>query len=261
MYERMHFHDSGVSVSKGSKILERLEHKDVVAVIAEGYWKVDLQFPTSLCLKTGEKSWERIGEAQAIGVIPARMSRMYLFKSLPIWGLVKKIGYKTIEELKDALFKLYRPKPMIDWFSVIFFINKNLAPAPVTPDSHYHLYEPMIVNKAYFEKVGVGKTIVSIEEGYHVSHINDPSEIMSYDKELLGYGEVVPFPTRVSYLHYFNSFLPIEYILKAATGRSSVEYLKRLLLARYPQKRDLDWITIETIYIVQKTIRIWDEDR
>lgn len=253
MYERMHFHEGGVSVSEESMIMERLERKEVVAVPAEGYWKLDLQFPTSLIQKTGASSWKEIGEAQAIGVIPARMSRMYLFKDLPILELIFKMGYKTILEFQDALFRLYRPKPFIDWFSIIFFINKNLALVPVMPDSHYHLFDPVTVDRNYFMKMGVGKIIVSIEEGCHITPLNSPLEIRSYDGELLGYGEVVPLPTRVSCLHYLADFLPIEHILKAATGRSSAEYLTRSLIARYPGKRDLDWITIKTVHILEKS--------
>lgn len=251
MYERMHFHCGGVTIEDGT--IEKLERGEVIAVIAEGYWVADLQFPTPLIQKTGANSWKQIGEAQAIGVIPARMSRMYLFKGLPIWELIKGLGYKTIAELQDSLFRLYRPKPFIDWFSIIFFVKKDMAAAPVTPDSHYHLFDPVTIDRNYFMRMDVGKIIASIEEGYHITPLNSPQEIKGYDGELLGYGEVVPFPTRVSCLSRLADFLPIEHILKAATGRSSAEYLTRSLIARYPGKRDLDWITIKTVHILEKS--------
>lgn len=251
MYEKMHFHCGGVIVT--DRVMGKLKDGKVVPVIAEGYWKLDLQFPTSLIQKTGASSWKEIGEAQAIGVIPARMSRSYLFKDLPIYELIKKVGYKTIAELQEGLFSLYRPKPFIDWFSIIFFVKKDMTSVPVTPDSHYHLFDPVTVDRNYFMRMGVGKIIVSIEEGYHITPLNSPQEIRSYDEELLGYGEVIPFPTRVSRLPRLVEFLPIEHILKAATGRSSKEYLVRSLIARYPGKRDLDWITIKTVHILEKS--------
>jgi len=253
MYYGMHFHEGAVTVFEGSQIMEKLGRHEVVVEITEGYWKPDLQYPTRIVQKTKTGSKQLIGEAQAIGVIPARISHLCLFENFPIMETVRKAGYQSIDELKEGLFNLYRPKPRIDWFSVMFFISVDIAIPPVTPDSHYHIEEPVSIDRNYFEKVGSGKIIISIEEGYRIFNLNRSYEIRSYDGKLLGYGEVTPFPTRISYLHYMVDLLPIEHMLKAATGRGSIQHLARLLLHRYPDKRDRDWITIEVVYVLEKS--------
>lgn len=252
-----HFHDGdrGIPVAEEIKIMEKLEHDKVVPVICEGYWKVDLQFLTPIIQKSKDGVRKIIGEAQAVGVIPARVSRLNLFeKNIPIKEVIRKIGYKSIKEMQEFLFSLHRPKPNIDWFSLIFFVNKNIFPPPEIGESHYHWGEPVSVYKHVFNALKEGQLIGSIEEGYRIFNLNKPQEVRAFfDGEFLGYGEAIPFSTRISRMLIMRDYLPIGEMLKAATGRDSTRHLVRYLMGIYPDKHDRDWITVETLYILDKS--------
>jgi len=256
IYYGAHFHDgdAGVPVINGPEIAEKLRSGEVVPHICEGYWKLDLQFPTPLVEKNEGGAGNLFCEAQAVGVIPARVSRLNLFeKNLPIMKVIKKIGYKSIEELQEFLFRLHRPKPNIDWFSLMFFVKKDFFPQPEISGSHFHFGEPVSVYKHVFKALKEGQLIGSIEEGYRIFNLNKPQEIRAFfDGDFLGYGEVVPFNTRISRMNIMRDYLPIGEMLKVATGRDSTHHLNRHLSGIYPEKHDLDWITVETVCILDK---------
>jgi len=257
IYFGAHFHDGdrGIPVTEEIKIMEKLANNEVVPIICEGYWKVDLQFSTPIIQKSKDGVRKIICEAQAVGVIPARISRLNLFeKNIPIMEVIKKIGYKSVEEMQEFLFRLNRPKPKADWFSLMFFVNKDLFPQPEISESHYHWGEPVSVYQHVFKVLKEGQLIGSIEEGYRIFNLDRPQEVRAFfGGGFLGYGEVIPFNTRLSRMNVMRNYLPIDKMLKTATGRDSTHHLNRHLMRMYPDKHDLDWVTVETLYILDKS--------
>ena len=100
-----------------------------------------------------------------------------------------------------------------------------------------------------------GKITMAAEEGYRIFNLNNIVKINNPSGELIGLGEVIPFSTRISILDRLKDLLPISHILKVSTNRTTKEFLLRMLDAQYPDKRDKDWVTFSTVYVLEK-IRI-----
>ena len=130
MKQRWHFHEGAITVPRDCDIKGKLERDEIVPVVAEGYWKVDLQYPAPLVKKTGKNTWSIFGQAQAIGAIPAKVSSLHLFADLPLEQIILKVGYESLKDMQERLPELYRPKPDIDWFTVIFFGQAGILGEP-----------------------------------------------------------------------------------------------------------------------------------
>jgi len=116
---------------------------------------------------------------------------------------------------------------------------------------HIHLDKGIFVDAEAFEKLMVGRIGLAIDEGFQVFDLNSHEvEIKLISEQPVGLAQVITaFPTRISSLDQFNQpltllSLPVDQILREAGFPSKAHLRRELIHHRYPNKTDIDWITV-----------------